>query len=438
MPTLLVVSPHFPPVSAADMHRVRVCLPHFEEFGWRSVVLAVHSDFVERVKDALLQETVPTDTVVHRVRAIPAAWTRVVGVSDLGLRAFAHLYRAGAEIIRRHPVHLVYFSTTVFTTMPLGRVWKAQFGVPFVLDLQDPWVGDYYETKPPNEWPPKYRFARLMHRLLERWTMRAVDGLIAVSDAYPEAVRKRHGRPPADLCRTVTFGASSLDHEMATKLPGDPGFPVQGDGLVHGLYAGALGKPAHRACTAICLALRQGLLDDPETFQRVRLHFVGTDYALDARARKWIYPIAEAMGLGAFVQEQPSRLPYFNALRMLQDAHFLIIPGSDNPGYTASKIYQYILARRPILAVLHERSSATEILRSTNSAEVVAFQSDWSANDIASLLARRWASFLSRLPFEPATRWDLFAPYTARETTRKQCQLFNAILEWSSPQLSRS
>ena len=138
MRKLLVVSPHFPPVNTPDMHRVRMSLPYFGDFGWEPRVLTVDPALTERILDPHLLETVPKEVPVHRTKAFNPSWTRKLGVSAIGLRAFPFLYREGARIIREHRPDLVYFSTTAFPVLVLGRLWKRRFGVPFVIDLQDP------------------------------------------------------------------------------------------------------------------------------------------------------------------------------------------------------------------------------------------------------------------------------------------------------------
>ena len=44
MKRVLIVSPHFPPVNAADMHRARMVLPFLRENGWEAEVLAVRRE----------------------------------------------------------------------------------------------------------------------------------------------------------------------------------------------------------------------------------------------------------------------------------------------------------------------------------------------------------------------------------------------------------
>jgi hypothetical protein len=49
-------------------------------------------------------------------------------------------------------------------------------------------------------------------------------------------------------------------------------------------------------------------------------------------------------------------------MQILLDSHALLVLGSESAHYTASKIFPYILANRPLLAVFHEESSVVRIL----------------------------------------------------------------------------
>jgi hypothetical protein len=429
MARLLIVSPHFPPTNAPDMHRVRLSLPYYRQFGWEPTVLAVDADCADRMQEPDLLQTVPDDVPVHRVRAIPARWTRRVGFSALGLRAAPCLYREGIRLLRTQRTDLIYFSTTMFPAMALGRLWKRRFGVPVVLDMQDPWVGVYYDHKPASERPRKYHLAQRLHKTLEPWTMRAVDGLTAVSESYHRVLRERYPWIRESTCLTLPFGASAADFEIAEQGARSNVLFDPADGLVHGVYAGVLGPVMRAACRALCQALAAGLRARPDIFERVRLHFVGTDYAQGAAARWTVKPISDSLGLGDRVFERPHRIGYLEALRLLKGADFLLLPGSDNPDYTASKTYPYILARRPMLAVFHESSSVVRVLEATAAAKVVAFGDDETIEKIADRVLPVWTRLLEQLPFEPATDWRAFEPYTAREMTRRQCELFNRILE---------
>src|SRR2546423_2747794 len=429
MRRLLIISPHFPPTNTPDMHRVRMSLPYFAEFGWEPQVLAVEPDRTGRLLDPRLMETIPHDVPIRHASAFNASWTRKLGFSALGLRAWPFLYRAGTRLIREHRPDLIYFSTTVFPVLTLGRLWKHRFGVPFVIDLQDPWVGDYYDRRPRAERPPKYALAQRMHRMLELFTMRAVDGVIAVSDPYHETLRRRYPRIRAEVCRTIPFGASEKDYEVAKKIHWHNPFFAADDGLIHGVCAGALGRTKIQTCRALCVAFRKGIETHPELFSRVRLHFVGTDYAPAAQARATIRPLAAEYGLEKFFLESTERIPYLDTLRLFCDTDFLLVLGSDDPHYTASKIYPYILSSKPLFCAFREESSVVSVLERTRAGQVVSFGATDDSDQIGKTIYPALTDFLRRLPFVPETDWREFEPYLARQLTKQQCALFDIVVE---------
>lgn len=415
-------------MNAADLHRVRATVPYFREFGWDPVVLAVRPDYVEGVREPLLEETFPSDVPVLRTAALRTRWTRKVGLGNLGIRAFPFLYGAGRKLIQQRNVDLAYFSTTVFTAMPLGRLWKQRFGTPFVLDMQDPWLSDYYKDRPASQKPRKYWAAERMHRVLEPWTMRAVDGLVAVSGGYIRTLEARYPWLSKNPRTVLPFGVSEKDFEILRNRPQHNGYFNRHDGMVHGVYVGRGGRDMEPALRAIFRALKLGIETLPEHFSKVRLHFVGTDYASDDRARKTIEPVAQEYGIGEYVDEYPLRVPYFEGLQLLLDANFLLVPGSDDPQYSASKIYPYILARKPILAVFHEQSSVCDVMRDTQAGELLCFKTGQPPEIHSEALLKIWSRMLSRLPFTPETRWAAFEPFGARQMARRQCELFDEVV----------
>ena len=86
MPRLLIVSPHFPPINAPDMQRIRMSLPHFVDAGWEIVVLTVQDDQPMAPLETDLLATIPQAVRVVRARVISRNWSGPIGVNNLGLR----------------------------------------------------------------------------------------------------------------------------------------------------------------------------------------------------------------------------------------------------------------------------------------------------------------------------------------------------------------
>jgi hypothetical protein len=425
--TVLIVSPNFPPVHTPDMHRVRMSLPYYREFGWSPIVLAVRPADQEYPVDPALLASVPDDVPVVRTRAIPLAWGRRVGVGNVAIRAFGHLAVAGGRLIRATRPDLVYFSTTMFAALALGRIWKHRYGVPYVIDLQDPWFSTYYDDKPRGERPPKYAAARTLHRLLEPWTMRRVDGLVAVSSGYLDELRRRYPWLTGDRCATIPFGASERDFDLAAKMAG-AGAPTAGPDEPRGVYIGRGGPDMATAARILLTALRLGR-DRSARLAAARLEFIGTDYAPASRAQKSIQPLAESIGVQSQVRETTDRAPYFESLQRLASADFLVMLGSDDPDYSPSKVYPYLLARRPIVAVVHERSPVAEVLRRAGSGVVTTFATRDDVDGPARTLAEAWQTLIAKLPDAGVPDPGLLGSFGARALTARQCDLFDRAVQ---------
>ena len=434
MKRVLIVSPRFAPSNAADSHRVRQSLPYYREAGWEPVVLAVEPGEVIAPQDPLLLQTVPDDIEVVRVGTVPRSWTQRVGVGSLEARAFVSLMRAGDRLLREQPFDLVFFSTTAMGLTALGPRWQKKFGVPFAIDFQDPWVSDYYDGDQSPE-PPggafKYGVAQSVARRVEPYVLRHAAHVLSVSPAYPQALVARYPWLSLDRFTVLPFGAPEHDFEVLrqSRIP-NPVFDPD-DGLEHWAYVGIAAGMMAFALDAFFGALATARQSEPERYDRLRLHFVGTSYAEGSRAEKMVEPIAARHGVGDLVEERPHRIPYFEALQVLLDADALVIPGSDDPGYTASKLYPYVLAQRPLLAVFHQASSVVDVVRQTQAGVVVPFSTGEGVENVRARLKAAW--FMGPLP-PVQTDWSSFEPYTARSAARCQTDVFDRVV--SQPRLS--
>jgi hypothetical protein len=427
---VLIVCPHFPPVNAPDMQRTRLALPYLRDFGWEPVVLAVAPDMVEGgVIEPLLEATYPADIRVIRVRGIPPRFTRWAGIGSLWLRCGRALRAAGDRLLRKERFDLAFISTTQFDAFTLGPRWKAMFGLPYFLDYQDPWINDYYRrtnTRPPGGWL-KFTFTQWCASRREPAALRGASGIVAVSGAYgPSLARNNPWFDPREV-EVLTFGASEQD--IATARAHTPPVPLvpSGDGCFHHVYAGRCGPDMSTSLTILFRAFRRFLAVRPAEAQRVRFHFVGTDYAPRPYGREWAMPHAKAEGVEAYVAEHCYRVPYFDALHYLTQADALIAVGSNDPTYSASKIFPYVLARRPMLVVFNSHSPVMTIANVLNLGARYSFEGVADVDALAERVANEW--FLGggmRVVSETDPR--SFDAYSAKGMTRKLAACFEAAL----------
>ncbi len=422
---VLIVSPNFPPINAPDHQRVRMSLPHLAEFGWRATVLAVAPEHIEGLQDPLLSETVPRTTRVVRTRALSAKRTRRFGVGNLALRALPFLKREGDRLFSSEHFDLVFFSTTAFPVMALGRRWLKRWGVPYVLDFQDPWLSDYFSDRADR--PPgghfKYGLSQKLARLLEPYSVRKASHIITVSPAYRESLLRRYSWLSSDRFTVLPFGAAENDFAVLRCFDLKQNVFDPQDGKRHWVYVGAGGTAMTFSIRSFFQALgRVRRNGGGRELENLMIHFVGTDYAAGDRARETFRPVAAEYGVADIVDEMPNRIPYFEALKCLADAEALIVPGSDDSGYTASKICAYIMANKPMLAIFHEQSSVAEVLRATNAGTLVTFKDSSELERMTSEIEARWFKSV-REP--PTINRIALEPYLAREMTRRQCAVFD-------------
>lgn len=436
MRRVLIVSPHFCPVNAPDMQRARLALPHLREHGWEPVVLALAPETVEgAVLEPALEDTYPRDIRVVRARGLSPRATRRLGFGGLWLRAGRALRRAGERLLAAETFDLVFFTTTQFDAFALGPRWLARFGVPYVLDYQDPWATDHYSRtgqRPPGG-PLRFALSQWRARRREPGILARAAGLVSVSPAYLGDLARRCPAVGARPSAVLPFGASPADLELARdRRPVRPLAPP-GDGCVHLVYTGRGGDDLRPALGLLFSALADFRRRAPAAAGRLRLHFIGTSYAPPPLGRETIMPVAREHGVEDLVRETCHRVPYLEALHYLSRADAILAVGSDDPAYNASKLAPCLLAGRPLLAIFHAESPAHAFLaRHASGARRVAFDPAGPSADAARADLAAWLDEggWNRSPETSAA--DL-GPLLASTMTARLAALFDQCLRPAEP-----
>jgi hypothetical protein len=121
-------------------------------------------------------------------------------------------------------------------------------------------------------------------------------------------------------------------------------------------------------------------------------------------------------------------VPYLTALQILLDSHALVVVGSTQSYYTPSKIFPYIMAKRPLFGIFHESSSVVGILRETGAGEVVTFNSAVPPMNRVGEIRDRLYELLKGPEQAPAVQWNQFEPYTAHAITARLAAAFDQVL----------
>jgi hypothetical protein len=380
MNRLLIVSPHFCPQNTPDMQRVRMSLTRFLERGWRVTVLTVDDPTPEAPLDPELAATLPAGVEIVRAHCLSRRLTGMLGIGNVALRALPFLFAAGCRLLAARRFDVVYFSTTMFSVLPLGRIWRALYGAPYVVDLQDPWVTDFYERPgappPPGGW--KYLFARAQASILEGWSLRRAAHVISVTPAYLTALHRRYRWFQPATATVLPFGAPTRDFARLLMEKPEP----QPDRIT---YVGRLGDdmlPALRVLfKGVALARLGGC--------SFTIQFLGTSYAPAGFARKSTTQLAQEAGLAGIVHEQTARICYLDSLRAMRNTGINLVLGSTDSGYVPSKLLACLASGRPTLVVTAEGTALAKRADELGLRGLVSFigsDDDKAANAVASFL----------------------------------------------------
>ncbi|MGE5055923.1 MAG: glycosyltransferase [Acidobacteriota bacterium] len=436
---VIIVAPEFTPSSYPPALRARFFAQHLAEFGWNPIVLTTHSRNYAVPADLENEKLLDPELEVVRTHALPLKWTRRLGFTDISLRTLGPHWRALNAICRSRKIDLIFISVPPNFAIVLGRLALARFGIPYILDYNDPIISGHYDDLPRNQRPPKWGVVRRLYGILEPFALRRADQIVGVADSYMAGLFTNYPWLRGMRTTAIPFGVEPGDFEYVRAHPQKNSIFNSRDGFFHISHVGAGGPQMANVLRAFFKGVHKLRQSSPELFRKVRMHFVGTTYAANSEQYQ-ILPYAQEFGLDDLVQEQPKRVPHLEAIQLMLESNALVIVGSEAPHYTASKIFPCMLAGKPLLAVLHEESHAGKLLQELNAGTAVTFGSTRPLTSIHEEIAGAVRELVCAPPdWRPATLWDKFEPYTARAVTARLAEVFDrSVRSESAAEASRA
>ena len=386
---VLLLCYFYPPLAGGGVHRVLSFTRHLPERGWDcTVVCAGEEDYW--VIDDSLSARVPATTEVLRVRGGSGlsallrwsraprgrrsgrAFGRLRSLSDWWLLPDSYVGWAGraraaaARRIQRGGIDAVLSSSPPDSVHLAGRALRRRFGLPWIADFRDPWIGLTFRT-PPTAWH------RARHAALECGVLEDADAVLVAS--------RTHQRALGTAC------GGRIDHARVHRLPN--GFeadveeeraPAPAGGPDHFTLA-FTGTLSLMPDTEVFLeAVHEMLKRHPEARRTLRAKLAGP---YDAGYADRSVALGLTPGIVEF--QGPRDHAASRALQRSADLLLLWQPRA-TPTMVPGKLYEYLDAGRPILALLDPEGEAAELAR-RGGAEVVA---PGDRDALAAALGRRW------------------------------------------------
>jgi len=423
MKRVVIVSPYFPPSTLAGVHRARHLATHLPAAGWQPIVLCVHERFHEETIDPELATLLPADLEVVKTKALPAQLTRLAGIGDLSLRARNHLKASLRRILDTGKVDAVLVTGSPYYPMLFSRWVKRRYKVPVILDFQDPWVSGYGASQ------SRFSKSGLAHWLatrLEPRALRHADFVTSVSEVQNAEMARRYPWLNAARMAAIPIGGDPDDYKQLRNHVRLCTTRLLAPGAIHFSYVGTFLPRSGPTARVLFAALAELRKTAPDLAQRLRFNFVGTSNQPDNMTSYSFRPLAEAAGVADLVSETPQRVPFLDALDVLANSDTVLLLGSDEPHYTASKIYPGLMSGRPFLSLFHSASSAHRILAAGGGGRALSFT---TPEELAGLKSQV-AAAIQQLATAPGAvgkrREEAIAPYTARAIARRFADIFDA------------
>lgn len=340
---LLMIAYHFPPVrGSSGIQRTLRFVQHLPKFGWEPLVLTANPIAYEDTSDDQMKE-VPASVVVQRAFALDtqrhlSLFGRYPGALALPDRWATWRLRAvpdGMAMIRRYKPDAIWSTYPIATAHQIGRALARKSGLPWVADFRDPMAQDGYPTDP-RVWRS--------FEAIEKAALHEAKASVFTTPGAAKLYRDRYPDVPADRNVLIENG---YDEETFAGAERDRGAspPPAGSGARFVLLHSGIVYPSERDPTALFAAL--GALKRAGTL-------MAQNFVLRLRATahdELMRELAAANDVADLVELVPA-IPYRQALQeMLEVDGLLILQASNCNEQIPAKLYEYVRAGRPVLAL---------------------------------------------------------------------------------------
>ncbi len=449
MKRLLYIAFFFPPLGGAGVQRTLKFVRYLPESGWSAVVLTSQARYWMH-DPSLLAEIGPD----ARILRAPFWGSRFLGGSRPGIAAKPQstaprslgrirIMRkaAGALLVpdayvgwtipagrmARHALGAERFDALLTTSSPdsahlLGRALKRRTGLPWIADFRDPWTRRL-------AYNPPTRLHDRIHRALESACLREADRVIVTSEETRRDFLERNpGLDPGKIV-VITNGYDESDFAAAGELlrrerGSDAGTEVDaaGSGEIGSepgpepiLHAGQLNP--ERPLAPYLAGLHRFVTRNPGRAMQARTLFLGGFYDQNVQE-------ARRSGLEGLVRFEAGRPHVSSVAALLRARILLLLERDDDRGrlILPGKIFEYLRAGRPILAVVPRGGAADRLVRDSG-AGIVADPGDPDAVSAAI------GELLDRTAGRPPESADpsRYAAFERRSLARRLSEVLDSV-----------
>jgi glycosyltransferase involved in cell wall biosynthesis len=254
------------------------------------------------------------------------------------------------QYLKENKVDVVISTGPPHSMHLIAHKLKQKNNIKWIADFRDPWSNLYY-----NEGFKQLSFAKKKNEKLENSVFKNADCILTVSNSL-----KKEFDQKAIRVEVITNG---FDDEVVTNtlITLDKKFSIS--------YIGLLPKQSNpkllfKVLSTLCV-------EDTDFKTDLKLNFIG-DISQDVKQEIINYNLLENTNFIGYVSHKEA-IEYQKKAQVL----LLLIPNvAKSEGILTGKLFEYLTAKRPILAMGPETGDLSEILKNTSSGVVVGFDNE--------------------------------------------------------------
>lgn len=350
---LLIIYPHRPPSNLVGIQRIRHLYNYLPQYNIETWWLCVHPDYYEEPHDFNNLKLIKDNQNIIDCKALKPFKPRLFG--DIGIRGFFHLYKRAKHVINEKRIDFIYISIPSFYTALLGPLLKKATKKPYGIDYQDPWVRNISTRKNIRAY-----FSNFLAKVMEPVAVKKASMITGVSKSYYSPIIKKYfyntSKGKSILCIDFPVGYDIADYGIEIEEKKTPWTGISNCRAF--VYAGAF-LPLSGTYISLLFKSINELIKENRWDDNIHLFFIGTGHY----NHKSITEYAKQYKISQFVTEVHQRKPYLHILNYLKKAEGVMVIGSTEKHYAASKVFQVLYSCKKIFAIFHEESSAIKVLR---------------------------------------------------------------------------
>lgn len=364
MKRLLMIAYHFPPLAGSSgIQRTLRFVQHLPKFGWEPLILTAHPRAYERTSDDLMAD-IPEGAIVRRAFALDTARHLSIAGRYIGAMARPDRWvswrigavREGMRMIREFKPQAIWSTYPIATAHLIGAELQRRSGLPWIADFRDPMVQEGYPASP---------LVWQSYKTIEEQTF---SRACYTTFTTPSAARTYQLRFTSAAKRVVVLENGYDEETFSTVENSSVKNQKIHPGAVTLLHSGIV-YPEERDPTQFFEALGQLRAEGKIQAGTLKIRFRASvhDELLNSLASKY--------GIAEFIDCQPP-IPYKEALaEMLTADGLLVMQASNCNEQIPAKIYEYLRANRPIMALTDPLGDTAATLRSAGVVDIARLDS---------------------------------------------------------------